>query len=87
MDTAQLVDALTGDHIWAERYDRDLTDIFEVQDEITQTVVASVPERVEAAEQDRVKRKPPENMSAYDYLLRGNASVRKASSSVSSSPT
>ena len=75
--TAQLIDALTGDHIWAERYDRDLTDIFEVQDEITQTVVASVPERVEAAEQDRVKRKPPENMSAYDYLLRGKQHHQK----------
>jgi adenylate cyclase len=69
--TAQLVDGITGDHIWAERYDRALTDIFEVQDEITQTVVASVPERIASAELDRVKRKLPHDMSAYDYVLRG----------------
>lgn len=76
--TAQLVNALTGDHIWAERYDRDLTDTFQLQDEITETVVASVPERLEAAELDRVKRKPPENMSAYEYLLRGKQHHHKS---------
>jgi adenylate cyclase len=69
--TAQLIDAFTGDHIWAERYDRDLTDIFEVQDEITQAVVANVPERIAMVELDRVKRKPPSHMSAHDYVLRG----------------
>ena len=69
--TAQLVDGATGDHIWAERYDRDLTDIFDVQDEITQTVVANVPERIATAELDRVKRKLPNHMSAYDFVLHG----------------
>jgi adenylate cyclase len=69
--TAQLIDASTGDHIWAERYDRELTDIFDVQDEITQAVVANVPERIAMVELDRVKRKPPDDMSAYDYMLRG----------------
>ncbi len=69
--TAQLVDGKTGVHIWAERYDRALTDIFEVQDEITQTVVANVPERIATAELDRGKRKLPDDMSAYDYVLRG----------------
>jgi len=69
--TAQLIDGKTGDHIWADRYERALTDIFEVQDEITQAVVASVPERIASAELDRVKRKLPCDMSAYDYVLRG----------------
>jgi len=69
--TAQLVDGLTGARIWAERYDRKLTDIFEVQDEITQTVVANVPSQVAIAELKMAKRKPPREMSAYDLVLRG----------------
>lgn len=76
--TAQLTDGTTGDHVWAERYDRSLADIFEVQDEITQTVVASVPERIASAELDRVKRKPPGDMSAYEYVLRGKRHHHKA---------
>jgi adenylate cyclase len=76
--TAQLIDGTTGDHVWAERYDRSLTDVFEVQDEITQTVVASVPERIASAELDRVKRKPPGDMSAYEYVLRGKRHHHKS---------
>jgi adenylate cyclase len=76
--TAQLVDGTTGEQLWAERYDRDLADIFEVQDEITQTVVASVPQRIASAELDRVKRKPPGDMSAYEYVLRGKGHHHKS---------
>ncbi len=68
---AQLVDGLTGVRIWAERYDRELADIFKVQDEITQTVVANVPTQIAIAELKMVKRKPPREMSAYDLVLRG----------------
>jgi adenylate cyclase len=78
--TAQLVDGRTGHHIWAERYDRDLVDIFDVQDEITQTVVANVPSRIATAELSRVKRKPPNELSAYDFVLRGKLHHHKYTS-------
>ena len=68
--TVQLIDAQNGNHIWAERYDRDLSDIFELQDELTQSVVATVPGRVESADIERAKRKPFHDVSAYDYVLR-----------------
>ena len=68
--TAQLVDARTGSQVWAERYDRDLTDVFELQDEIVRAVVSVVPERLASAELERVKRQVPANLSAYDCLLR-----------------
>jgi len=69
--TVQLLEVASGSHIWAERYDRDLADLFEVQDEVTQAIVATLPGRLEAAALDRSKRKPPANMAAYDYLIRG----------------
>ncbi|MCH8112380.1 MAG: hypothetical protein IH905_10595 [Proteobacteria bacterium] len=69
--TAQLVDATTGHHIWAERYDRDLEDIFAVQDEITEAIVSAVPARLEDAVRERAERKPTANMTAYDYCLLG----------------
>ena len=69
--TAQLIDAQTGNHIWAESFDRDLDDIFAVQDEVTGSIVASLPERVGAVDLERVKRKPTDQMMAYDYYLRG----------------
>lgn len=68
---AQLVDAETGKHVWAERYDRDLDDIFAVQDEITQAVVSTLPGRLESAGWERAKRKRTANMTAYDYVLLG----------------
>ncbi|MFQ5953698.1 MAG: adenylate/guanylate cyclase domain-containing protein [Kiloniellales bacterium] len=68
--TVQLVDAISGNHIWAERYDRDLTDIFELQDELTQRIVATLPGRLESAGAARIKRKPPADMGVYDYVLR-----------------
>lgn len=67
--TVQLIDAETDRHIWAERYDRELQDIFAIQDEMTRAIVATLPGRVEAAAQDRTKRKPTENMRAYECVL------------------
>ena len=73
--TAQLVDAETGHHIWAERYNRDLTDVFSVQDEIAQTVAATVAGRLKVSAQDRAVRKVTESLEAYDFLLRGQSIV------------
>lgn len=67
--TVQLIDARTDRHIWAERYDRELADIFATQDEVTSSIVATVSGRVEAASVDRVQRNPTTNMRAYEYLL------------------
>ncbi len=69
--TAQLIDAASGSHLWAERYDRDLSDVFEVQDEVVRTVAATVAGRLEAAGAELARRKPPESLAAYDYVLRG----------------
>jgi adenylate cyclase len=68
--TVQLIDAQSGNHIWAERYDRNLADIFELQDELTQSIVATLPGRVESANVERVKRTPFHDISAYDCVLR-----------------
>ena len=65
----QLIDAETERHVWAERYDRELQDIFAIQDEMTRAIVATLPGRVEAATQDRAKRKPTGNMAAYECVL------------------
>jgi adenylate cyclase len=67
--TVQLIDAEADRHIWAERYDRELADIFAIQDEMTHAIVATLPGRVEAAAHDRVKRKPTDNMAAYECVL------------------
>ncbi len=67
--TAQLIEAATGSHAWAERYDRDLADIFAVQDEITETVVATLAGRLGELGVDRAKRKPTESLTAFDYVL------------------
>jgi adenylate cyclase len=67
--TVQLIDAETDRHIWAERYDRQLEDVFAIQDEMTRAIVATLPGRVEAATQDRAKRKPTDNMAAYECVL------------------
>jgi adenylate cyclase len=69
--TAQLIDAQTGNHLWAQNFDRDLDDIFAVQDEVTRSIVSSLPERVGAADLERVKRKRTDRMVAYDYFLHG----------------
>jgi TolB-like protein len=68
--TGQLIDAEDGSHLWAERYDRDLTDVFALQDEITVSVVAAIEPNLRRAEIERVKRKRPDSLDAYDHLLR-----------------
>jgi len=67
--TVQLIDAETDSHLWAERYDRNLEDIFAIQDEITSAIVATLPGRVEAAARGRAERKPPGNLAAYECVL------------------
>ncbi len=69
--TVQLIDAETDRHLWAERYDRELADIFAIQDEVTSSIVSILPGRVAAAAHDRVQRKPPENLAAYECVLTG----------------
>jgi TolB-like protein/cytochrome c-type biogenesis protein CcmH/NrfG len=68
--TAQLNDAATGSHIWAERYDRNLADVFAVQDEITEAIVAAIEPQLFAAENFRARRKPPDSMDAWDLVMR-----------------
>src|ERR1700743_1677573 len=68
--TAQLNDALTARHIWAEHYDRDLTDVFAVQDEITDAIVAAIEPQIYAAENFRARRKPPHSLDAWDLVMR-----------------
>jgi adenylate cyclase len=69
--TVQLIDAETDRHVWADRYDRELEDIFAIQDEMTAAIVATLPGRVEAASHDRAKRKPTDSMAAYECVLAG----------------
>jgi len=69
--TAQLIDGASGNHVWAERYDREIEDIFAVQDEITRTVVGAIEPELSRAEQERAHQKPPENMDAWDFYQRG----------------
>ena len=71
--TAQLVDTETGNHVWAEKYDREMADIFAVQDEVVRTIVSTLVGRVWEADTERAKRKPPTSLAAYEYVLRGNA--------------
>src|SRR5712672_2204851 len=68
--TVQLTDVATGSHIWAERYDRDLADVFAVQDEITEAIVAAIEPQLYAAENFRAQRKAPDNMDAWDLVMR-----------------
>ena len=68
--TGQLVDTLTGNHIWAERYDRVLEDIFAVQEEVTQAIVAAIAPQIASTEQSKANRRRPDNLSAYEIALR-----------------
>jgi TolB-like protein len=67
--TAQLIEAETGVHIWAERYDRLLDDVFALQDDLTASVIGAIEPSLRKAETDRVKRKRPDNLDAYDLVL------------------
>jgi len=69
--TGQLIEAATGGHLWAERYDRDLTDIFAVQDEITASVSAAILPTMERSERERAARKPPDSLDAWESYHRG----------------
>ena len=78
---AQLIDALSGQHVWAERYDRDANDLFAVQDEITRNIVGIISPvaggrgKLQKAELERIAHTPTENLEAYDYFLRGIAHI------------
>jgi adenylate cyclase len=69
--TGQLIDALTGDHVWADRYDGDLADVFAVQDEITRSIVSTIVGRIQEFDYVRIKSKPITNLTAYENVLRG----------------
>lgn len=73
----QLVDATTGNAIWADRFEGDMADVFELQDMVTSQVVGAIAPKLEQAEIERSRRKPTESLDAYDYFLRGQAEVHK----------
>ena len=73
--TGQLIDTATGAHLWADRFDGGLEDIFDLQDDVTASVVSAMAPKLEQAEIARAKRKPTESLDSYDYFLRGMASV------------
>jgi TolB-like protein len=73
--TAQLIDAASGAHLWANRFDGALEDIFDLQDQVTEKVVGAIAPKLEQAEIDRAKRKPTESQDAYDLYLRGVANT------------
>jgi TolB-like protein/Tfp pilus assembly protein PilF len=75
--TGQLIDAATGSHLWADRFDGTLEDVFDLQDQVTASVVGAIAPRLEQAEIERAKRKPTESLDAYDYYLRGMAAVHR----------
>jgi adenylate cyclase len=77
--TVQLIDAESGNHLWAERYDRDFADIFSVQDEVTQNIVASLAGRVDEAGGERALRNSAHNLSQYDLLLQGKYFLNRGS--------
>ncbi len=77
--TGQLIDATTGAHLWAERFESALDDIFELQDQVTEAVVGAIAPQLERAEIERAKRKPTESLDAYDYYLRGMAHLQLGS--------
>jgi adenylate cyclase len=76
--TGQLIDAQSGAHLWADRFDGALADIFELQDQVTSRVVSAIAPTVEREEIERAQRRPTENLQAYDYYLRGISCFYKA---------
>ena len=75
--TGQLIDATTGGHLWADRFEGTLDDIFELQDQLTENVVGAIAPQLERAEIERAKRKPTESLDAHDYYLRGMAHMHR----------
>ena len=78
--TGQLIDATTGAHLWADRFDGGLGDIFDLQDQVTESVVGAIAPAVEKAEIERAKRKPTESLDAYALYLRGLARLYQVAS-------
>ena len=68
--SAQLIDSIAGSHIWAEKYDRVLEDVFAVQEELTQSIVKAIAPRIDQAELIHAIRKRPENLNAYEIAVR-----------------
>jgi adenylate cyclase len=79
--TGQLIDATDGGHVWADRYDRDLTDIFAIQDEITHAIVEQLKVKLLPQEQRSIARAPTDNVEAYTYYLRGRQFLHRHSKS------
>jgi len=77
--TAQLVDTMTGNHVWADRYDRDLQDIFAVQDEVVRAIVTALPGQLRHTELERAERKPPSDWKVYDLVVRATGRVLQES--------
>jgi TolB-like protein len=77
--TGQLIDATTDAHLWADRFEGGLEEVFDLQDRVTSSVVGAISPRLEQAEIERSRRKPTENLDAYDYYLRGLAQVHQYS--------
>jgi TolB-like protein/Tfp pilus assembly protein PilF len=75
--TGQLIDTATGAHLWADRFDGTLEDIFDLQDQVTSSVVGVIAPKLEQFEIERARRKPTESLDAYDYYLRGKASFHQ----------
>jgi len=75
--TGQLIDSATGAHLWADRFEGDLEDIFDLQDQVTASVMGAIAPRLEQAEIERARRKPTESLDAYDYFLRGMAAFNQ----------
>src|SRR3712207_1522817 len=75
--TGQLIDARSGTHLWAERFDGSMQDIFDLQDEMAIKVVGAIVPRMQLAEIERAKRSRPENLDAYDLYLRALAALRE----------
>ena len=75
--TGQLIDAVTGAHLWADRFDSQLEDVFALQDRVTSSVIGAISHQLERAEIERAQRKPTESLQAYDYYLRALASFYK----------
>jgi TolB-like protein len=76
--TGQLIDASTGGHLWADRFEGALNDIFDLQDRVTEAVVGAIGPKLEQTEVERAKRKPTDSLDAYDYYLRGIANYYPA---------
>ena len=73
--TAELIDTVNGQNLWAEHYDRELKDIFEVEDEVSTIIVSTLVSRIENSAYQRTQRRAPENLAAYEWVLQGNRNL------------